>query len=94
MKPGFNPTGWIDDLRECVCCGVDAEHLHQTGKPPLKDMPKAWGGPKGLHCADCTQDWREVMTEAWKAEQIWLSRMNCPAYQERLYREEQGCYED
>ena len=40
MEPGFNPTGWIDDLRECVCCGVDAEYLHQTGKPPLKPIPR------------------------------------------------------
>ena len=78
---------------QALSLAVSAEYLHQTSQPPLKPMPKALQGPKGLHCADCTENWREVMTEAWKADQTWLSRMNCPAYQERLYREEQGCYD-
>jgi hypothetical protein len=66
MKPGFNPTGWIDDLRECVCCGVDAEHLHQTGKPPLKPIPEGLQGPKGLHCASCIAAWTDVyVNEIW-----------------------------
>ena len=71
MEPGFNPTGWIDDLRECEACGVDAEYLRQTSQPPLKPMPRALQGPKGLHCADCVEDWREVMSEAWAEEDYW-----------------------
>ena len=94
MKPGFNPTGWIDDLRECARCGETAEWLRLSGRGTLKPIPKALQGPKGLHCDDCVEDWREVKAEAEAEEDEWDRRLACPAYQERLYREEQGCYED
>ena len=104
MKPGFNPTGWIDDLRECDYCRVDAEHLHQAGKPPLKPIPKAleWpGGPDGIYCEDCIEIWRDILAteigpgaeeQARQARQMHLG-VHCaePGCGQPCYPDSYGC---